>query len=286
MVRSLLSRLARILLRIAQMLDRNLVGERVVVIPEHLAAMRSRYPGAPKHWLEAVARRVTLAEPDVVARPPDESPGPFRSPGEAVARSRKSAPVAPFGRSRLRAAAEFAGIIRNSSRPSFDRQDRAAPNSPPVGFARCEQGRIPSASIRPLPSRTPRQEPPWIRFDEADPLVPQPQVETSSAGTRQTEFPQLGARQAVEPGAQSSPRGSRANRPPSMFPEWPSRDGSWRERFGAGIRDRVRVEPEFPEPPNPWPMLPALLVDEASSSFLDRDEAALLNEQVVGTWSA
>lgn len=286
MMQSVLSRLARFLLRIARMLDRNLVGERIVVIPEHLAALRSRYPGAPKHWLEAVARRVNLAEPEAVSRPADAGYDPFHSQSDPIAHSQKSAPAVPFGRSRSRAAAEFGVTIRNDGRPTFDRHDRPARKSPPIAFARSESGCLPAESEPARPPASHRQEPQWIRFGEAERRSPQPQVETSSVGSRQLEFPHSEARQCVDHSEPLSPREPRPAWPIDTFTERDSRSSPRRERFTAGVQDRARTKPEFPEPPNPWPMLPALLVDEATSAFLDHDEAALFNEQVVGTWSA
>ena len=71
-LRTILGRFARLLIRIARKLDSSVVAPPDVALSERMAALRLRYAGAPAHWLEAIARRVTIAD----------APSPAHSPAE------------------------------------------------------------------------------------------------------------------------------------------------------------------------------------------------------------
>ena len=58
-LRAILARFARLLVRIARTLDPGVAAAPYWAVPERMAALRQRYPGAPEHWLELVARRAT-----------------------------------------------------------------------------------------------------------------------------------------------------------------------------------------------------------------------------------
>ena len=244
MIRIVLSRLARIFLRFAQRLDRNLVGAGVVVVPEHLAALRARYPGAPRHWLEAMARRVTLAEPHETSRS-HVTTNPFHPAPGRESEHQKSVPASfPFGGKRSRVAAEFRGTNRSNSRPIFRYEKDVAE---PLPFADYH-----------MSARSSRAwDPAFLRFDDARKPV----------AAKLPEFPPINPHDGP------------------TEPESRGRLGSSEQYLAAGFRNRPRVEPEFPQPHSPWPTLPSLLIDEVFSGLSDRDEAALLAEQVLGKWS-
>ena len=62
-LRAILGRFARFLVRIARKLDPGLPPARNSLMPERMAALRQRYPGAPDHWLELVAVVNKVATP-------------------------------------------------------------------------------------------------------------------------------------------------------------------------------------------------------------------------------
>jgi len=90
-VRAILGRFARFLVRIARTLDPGIAAAPYWVMPERMAALRARYPGAPEHWLELLARRTTLADggPAPAYRPEREARAAHRgvwhdaTPGDA-----------------------------------------------------------------------------------------------------------------------------------------------------------------------------------------------------------
>src|SRR5215813_9533017 len=73
-LRAILGRFARFLVRIARRLDPAITPAAAWTMTERMTALRRRYPGAPDHWLELIARRAAFDTP----APEPEEPSDYR----------------------------------------------------------------------------------------------------------------------------------------------------------------------------------------------------------------
>jgi hypothetical protein len=306
-LRAFLGRFARFLVRIARRLDPSLTATPYWVMPERMAMLRLRYPGAPEHWLELVARRITTnnltppvppavesrtsavinepafpTEERAVSRQP--SPGPSNRPAHReVTRFRpigfaaqpKSRPVAAFVKKRPASRDSATSGKRTGSAPTYA--------SAPV--------RSPIANLVRIELRTGR--PPPIRFDLGD-SRPSPRALPPIAqqdfvrNEHHPVFPELEAHEVDRPDwirPSETASDSDGDRPEHRWPE-PHRSGEADARWLDGRANAERPNPHFSARDNRWPDLPRLDDESAARIPVATDEAALIAEQIGGTWSA
>ena len=298
MLRAILGRFARFLVRIARTLDPGLATAPYWVMPERMAALRQRYPGAPEPWLELIARRTSIGE----AVDPHAPPEP-REPVEAQqpqARSRPRAtlrnllgargrPVIVFPRADPRPKARRAGPHVASR---TDTSQHAAP-APATRSAPRPGLRFSTTSVRnPIANLLrigrPEPRPPMLHFHTGDP-VPRdnrdvPGHDVLARREHQTFFPDTDARPTHRPDA----IGANDVRPVAQSEmHWPARP----ERVSIDARQpnewsrAARPDPSFRARDPRWPDLPRLAVDDGPSPTASLDEAILFAEQIGGTWS-
>lgn len=306
-LRAILGRFARFLVRIARTLDPALTTAPYWVMPERMAALRQRYPGAPEHWLEFVARRTAIdnaatpyaPRPDTVAerideRPPIAPPQSHTRPPETQRNflSLRDRPALAFSRS----------DSRSKPSPSEPRivAARAASNRPPAApeiLARTRPDltfitrsvRNPIANL--LRIERPARRPATPHFLADDPVTREhhdaADAEPVVRREPQTFFADLGGRDAYRPeafGGDEPHRGATPARPDTRWPRRPERslaDVTWlNSRPGA-----PRHDPNFRTHDPRWPELPPLAADYGSSPQASLDDAILFAEQIGGTWS-
>lgn len=291
-LRAILGRFARLLVRIARTLDPGVAATPYPAAAGRMAVLRQRYPGAPEHWLELLARRTSLGVGD---GGPAQHPAPDgtrdgqafaanapATPGEAarvgMARTAERAtPRFPLPVNRRRAVVQSVGAERPSRRtrpvPSFGVpgiRNRIVTllGGNAVGQPR-EGPRF--ADGRPSPHREPhgpRADPNAAREEHSAqfPSAERP-PERDWIGARQTQ-PADHAREAAAGWPEfrfSTPPGS----------SWP-----------AETSRHERPNPRFAALDGRWPELPAFLDEPGSTGLSASDEAALLAEQIGGKWSA
>lgn len=292
-LRTILGRFARLLIRIARKLDSSVVAPPDVALSERMAALRLRYAGAPAHWLEAIARRVTIAD----------APSPAHSPAE------------------LEVGDSLSAVPKPRPMPTFPPHPHSARQ--PIEFMTSANER--SAFVRPTRPARPRRGRPQLVFRESrhSPARAEPraaerrarwdrklqfhtaplnrehatQPDTAIPDRRdpppdhQTAFPCLADRPTPSDSAHRqlealSPRPS-ADRTLEFASETGRPDRLGGEWGDASNEAPTRPAPTFTEPLNRWPELPALdqLLQDSDARLLARDEAAIVAEQTVGTWS-
>jgi len=281
-VRAILGRFARFLVRIARTLDPASATAPYWVMPERMAALRQRYPGAPEHWLEFVARRTPggeQAEPH--ARPPEP-----RSPLEAQARPRPRDTLRNWLGARTRPMVVFP---RADPRPAARPQapQTAARTAPRPGLTFSTQSvRNPIANL--LRMGRPERRSPMLHFHLPD-AAPGDHREAPAViparREHQTFFPNPDARPAVAPDA-IGPRDPRHDAPhaDTRWPAWPERAPVDTVRPSEQSRT-ARPDPNFGAYDPRWPELPRLAADYGPAAAPSLDEAILLAEQIGGTWS-
>ena len=304
-LRAILGRLARFLVRIARTLDPGVAPAPYWAMPERMAALRLRYPGAPEHWLELLARRTSGAEgaPAPAHRPEPEArrdaPRPRFGTAEPAARrpplggdsARPTARPAPRFPAWTRTARVVArpGVADTAARPVA-----AAPRDAPrrlrplltFGAARV---RNPIANL--LRGRPANERPAAPRFPFDDGAPPQRAAREQPAardGSRREHPPTFPGPDAHAPHQVEwiGPRQPRAEQR-EADPGWPEfrystpPGPSW----PADSSRRARHNPRFAEPDNRWPELPPFLDESGAPVLRASDEAALLAEQIGGKWS-
>ena len=306
-LRAILGRFARFLVRIARTLDPALTTAPYWVVPERMAALRQRYPGAPEHWLEFVARRTAVGQ----ASPP------YAQPSDSVAeRVEERPPIAPQPpQSHMRPPETQRNFLRLRDRPAlaFSRsgsRSKPSPGERPV-VARVASNPPPAtpeilARVRPhltfitrsvrnpianlLRIERPARRPATPHFLADDPVareshdaaVQEPVVRREPEAF----FADLGGRDAYrsETFGDDFHRSPTPNQPDMRWPRRPERslvDVTWlNSRPGT-----PRPDPSFRTHDPRWPELPPLAVDYGSSPQASLDDAVLFAEQIGGTWS-
>ena len=307
-LRAILGRFARFLVRIARTLDPGLATAPYWVMPERMAALRQRYPGAPEHWLELIARRTAISDMvDPRALPPE---APTRRTDEARPSIETPLPGFPIGatqnatQSPARArstggrlpAAGFSIEVRPSAARIAARAD-ASPLAQPLPASRAAvrpeltfgtgSARNPIANLLRIERPAPR--PAMIHFHAEDPVARRESGNALARGFRPPRasdvLPDLAGRETYRPDMTGAVVTRRDAIP--WDTRWPARperllaDSTWpNERPGA-----VRPDPSFRAHDPRWPELPRLAVDYGPSHSPSLDEAILLAEQIGGTWS-
>ncbi len=293
-VRAILGRFARFLVRIARTLDPGIAAAPYWVMPERMAALRARYPGAPEHWLELLARRTTLADggtapgyrPEREARPDLPRPG-FGAAEPATHPAARPALRFPIAQSRARVVAR-PGVAGAAARPGAEAARPAPrPTRPLLTFA-VAHVRNPIANL--LRGRSPKERAETPRFPVDDRMPPPDRAGDDPAGRdapreHLTIFPGPASRAAQPPEWIGPPNAPRA---PDLGPSWPE------FRYSAppgpswpGSAPRAeRPSPRFAGADDRWPELPPFLDEAGAAVQRATDEVALLAEQIGGTWSA
>lgn len=284
-VRAILGRFARFLVRIARTLDPESATAPYWVMPERMAALRQRYPGAPEHWLEFVARRTPTGEPAEPHAPPPEP----RVPAEARSRPRDTR--RNFLRFRERPVVAF---------PLQDARPKARPNAlqiPPTAPAGPRPGptfgaksvRNPIANLLRIGRRDPRV--PVLQFNADDSsrrdIQDAAPPDVSPRREHPTFFPSPDGRPMHRPdviGANDAQRDASAVHADMRWPARPERSPVDVSRPNEWSR-AVRPDPSFDAHDPRWPELPRLAVEYGPSTAPSLDEAILLAEQIGGSWS-
>ena len=298
-LRAILARFARLLVRLARTLDPGLATAPYWTVPERMAALRQRYPGAPEHWLELVARRAQIG-------PADEPHGPA---------ARQASPIDKTDAHPAPRPTLFQSFLRRRDRPAMHFAQADARPRRPLGAAESTPSRGPQPQLAPPPAapgerpnlsfeaqearnpianlqRTDRRarSSAMLRFD-ADPRAPRdaPRVEAAD-GARSGHpavFPDTSARghHGDEPvGPAGTRRDERAQAADARWPEFrhsPLVDRNWPDQPPRA----ARRDPAFASYDRRWPELPLLISEFGPSPALTRNEAALLAEQIGGAWS-
>ena len=299
-LRAILGRFARFLVRIARTLDPALATEPYWVMPERMAALRQRYPGAPEHWLEALARRTSIGEPAAPSGPPAvPAPAIETPPPQAPSRPRNS--LRNLLRVRDRPGVAFPRPNAGSkARPGGPRIVTAAPSIPPPAAAPqihtpARPGlKFSTASVRNqianlLRVARPGRRSAMLRFD-ANQAAPRetpeaPETPPITRREHQAVFPDSERRPMHRPDmvderddravtAQAELRWPARAERASIDPVWPS-----------GARAATRTEPTFRTRDPRWPDLLPAAVESGPAPAPSLDEAILLAEQFGGTWS-
>ena len=289
-VRAILGRFARFLVRIARTRDPALATAPHWVVPERMAALRQRYPGAPEHWLEFVARRTAVGNPAETHAPPPEPRAPADSqPLEASAQSRDTR--RNFLRFRERPALAFPQSgARRTTRPNALHIASAPAAAPRPGLTfSANSVRNPIANLLRTGARGPRGV--TIAF-HADARARRDVEEAGArdlSGSRDhpTFFPEPGPRPAHHPDAVGVDDGQRNTPAVTADMRWPA----WPDRSSVDIRSprelprASRPDPNFRASDPRWPELPRLDVEYGPSAGPSLDEAILFAEQIGGAWS-
>jgi hypothetical protein len=283
-LRAILGRFARFLVRIARTLDPASATAPYWVVPERMAALRQRYPGAPEHWLEFVARRAAVGDP---VEPHAPSPDPRPSAEAQLPQARDRDARRSFLRFRERPVVAFSQQdARQKARPTALHIAPANPASSRPGLTfGANSVRNPIANLLRIGRRDLRA--PMMQFHTVDSARSDIQdagpPNVSARREHPTFFPNPGDRPTHRPDTVDAQR--RADIQSDL--RWPERFGpsaiasNWRDhRPGA-----ARPDPSFRTSDPRWPDLPPLEVDYGPSAAASLDEAILLAEQLGGTWS-
>lgn len=306
--RTIIARLARLLVHIARKLDTMAVAERFAVTPEYMAMLRQRYPDAPRHWLEAVAHRTIIqAAPARPVHRADAHKPVQMSDGAAGNERRLPSFIAPTRPARPRLEFSSLNADKPVSTPAFHAQGRskrrraevlvraipattrfnpfsAIGRSDERAYRRGRELRFRTEGGR--ADRDDRE----LQFRTKDgclsPEAATPRLEREIKSARQDwpfpperdRFPdatqplQEAVRQAV-PGLRPDPQF------PHTFVSQPRSDPTW----FAGRRSSPHAA-GFAEQLNNWPELPTLPDENAGRSLAPSKDAIRL-EHVVGTWN-
>ena len=285
-VRAILGRFARFLVRIARTLDPALATAPYWVMPERMAALRQRYPGAPEHWLEFVARRTAIGEPAEPHAPPldprtpiDAQPPQTRSRPRDTLRNwlgARTHPVVVFPRP----------DPRPKARPSAPQTSARAAPRPGLTFG-TKSVRNPIANL--LRIGRPERRAPALHFHDGDPLARDDrgplEQEVFARREHQTFFPDVSVRSTHRPETSDADDTRRdAVQAEMRWPAWPERSSIDASRPNELTR-AARPDPSFRAHDPRWPELPRPAVDHGPSPTPSLDEAILLAEQIGGTWS-
>jgi hypothetical protein len=303
-LRAILGRFARFLVRVARTLDPKLSGAPYWVMPERMEALRQRYPGAPEHWLELIARRTAIGEAADPPTPPDprarrddyERPAaaePLRSPAP-------NRTIRKFLRMQDRPAVSFprpdSRSGRNAAGPHIPaKADSSAPGAPspatrstrwPALTFSTKAVRNPIANLLRIERRHGHSA--MLHFHAADETVARPILEPPEPDRgreRQTFFPDVEHRQSDVPDTMPDPfRHSNTARAELRWPRRPE-PASAHAAWPNPRANTARPDPEFRTHDPRWPELPPLAVEWGPSPSPSLNEAILLAEQIGGTWS-
>ena len=284
-VRAILGRFARFLVRIARTLDPASATAPHWVMPERMAALRQRYPGAPEHWLEFVARRTPGGEPTEPHAPSPEPDPPIEAQTHSRPRDTqrnwlgvRARPVVVFPRT----------DPRPNARPNAPlAATRAAPR-PGLTFS-TQSVRNPIANLLRIGRR--ERHSPVLQFHADAPVQGDgrdaPEPVDLARHEHQTFFPNLAARPTHRPdmiGANDAHRDVPAVHPDPRWPARPDRAAIDAARTNEPAR-AVRPDPGFGAYDPRWPELPRLAVEYGPAAAPSLDEAILLAEQIGGAWS-
>jgi hypothetical protein len=262
-----------------------------------MAALRQRYPGAPEHWLEFVARRTPIGEPAEPHAPPREP----RARAEAHSRPRdtlrnwfgaRARPVVVFPRQDPRPKAR-------PTAPRIATRTDASPPATPVSATRTgprprltfstKSVRNPIANL--LRIGRPERRSPILHFHAVDPAPRDhreaPEHDVFARREHQTFFPSIAARSTHRPdaiGADDARSDAPAVQPEMRWPDRPEQP-SIGPRWLDGRPGVVRPDASFRTYDPRWPELPRLAVEYGPSIAPSLDEAILLAEQIGGLWS-
>jgi hypothetical protein len=297
-LRAILGRFARFLLRVARRLDPTLIATTYWAVPERMAALRARYPGAPEHWLELIARRTMIAGP---SEPPAPRADPVvtsvdsdrnsLSPAFIGSRGPPERTVVPFPNA-VTKLHPIAQTVVSSGRPAkvhatmrqaSPRQARLLPSfftmrvrNPIANLLRIERPKRLRSMLHFNPDgvgRKPRD------------LPRQPEQELVRS-KRQTMFPDPWVLNAQRP-EWPNPGDTREGNSDWPNVRWPEYGRAHRSdpAWPNDLRGSARPNPDFAAEDNRWPELWALTDDAATPLIPVRDEAALRAEQIGGIWS-
>lgn len=320
--RTIAARLARLLVRIARRLDgaAGTAPAPAAAEPPHLAALRQRYPEAPPHWLEAVARRSIAPEPaappalgpehepeapPVAASehretPPPELPvqreaAPAAIPQPAMpppAVSARNVSVYAAPRKAGRPAVRFPAPKASRRQAASAARPTARPSRPAIAIRparpgpRC--GNPLFASPLPEPRREDRAPVFPARRPRAAVVDPPPPPARPQTTAKPLVFPIPDAPIPTE--ATALPEAMLQEAPPTRsepgFPD--SRPQASRDEPAwpaVRVEEASRPFPRFGERREEWPALPPLPDEDPAPSHVGPDEA-LRAEHEAGTWSA
>ncbi|HEY2342797.1 MAG TPA: hypothetical protein VGH90_07200 [Chthoniobacteraceae bacterium] len=285
-------------MRIARRLDPSLTVTSYWAMPERLAVLRQRYPGAPEHWLELVARRAIIVEPVQVPTPdPLESPTVVELALPSGERSRMlQTPSEQLHRPAPRPTVRFP-----TAESGFGRKSRAFFASAGSGRAATKKKheptlssarvRNPIANVLRIEHRKHRAVPLRFQTDDARRSrveVAKPESQYPVRKEIRPVFAEVDGRgldrPELSPTCEAQPAGGE-NLADIRWPE--ARRGivaapCWPEARAISPPRNAH----FSELDNRWPELPKLEdeVDALRASLVD--EAALIAEQMGGKWSA
>ncbi len=300
-VRAILGRFARFLVRIARTLDPALATAPYWVMPERMAALRQRYPGAPEHWLEFVARRAAIGEPAEPHAPPPTEP---REPVESQLPQSRSRPRAtlrnllgargrplvvfphPDPRPKARPAAPQAATRTDAIRHTAPVSATRTASRPGLRFSTTSV-RNPIANL--LRIGRPERRSPMLHFHTGDPIPRDhreaPEHDALARREHQTFFPNIDARPTHGPDAiGANDAHSVALQAEMRWPAPPERASIDASRPNELSR-APRPDPSFRAQDPRWPELPRLAVDDEPSPTPSLNEAILFAEQIGGSWS-
>ena len=298
-LRAMLGRFARFLVRIARTLDPALATAPYWLMPERMAALRQRYPGAPDHWLELIARRGGMADAhnpptEPMARRADERPLFDARPAEP----RRGDTLRRFLRFGDRPAVGFPRLAsRSKAQPSELRiaaradpslpaspSPEARPSRPGLTFS-TRSARNPIANLLRIDRPTRRSA--ALNFSATPPreIRDMPEPEEFVRREHRTFFPDLIGHESHRPDM-AGPAGVQHDPIPADT-RWPARperaaaDVTWL----SGQPGVARPSPSFRSHDPRWPELPPVALDHGPSLARSLDEAIFLAEQIGGSWS-
>jgi len=298
-LRAMLGRFARFLVRIARTLDPALATAPYWLMPERMAALRQRYPGAPDHWLELIARRGGMADahnppPEPVVRRADERPLFDARPAEP----RRGDTLRRFLRFGDRPAVGFPRpVSRSKVQPSELRiaaraepgasavpSPEARPTRPGLTFS-THSVRNPIANL--LRIARPAQRSTTLNFSAtpAREIRDMPEPEESVRREHRTFFPDLIGHEPHRPDMASAPDTQHDPVPADTRwpagPDRPPADVTWLN----GQPGVARPSPSFRSSDPRWPELPPVAIDSDPSLARSLVEAIFVAEQIGGSWS-
>lgn len=303
-LRAILGRFARFLVRIARTLDPELATAPYWVMPERMAALRTRYPGAPEHWLELVARRTSLADTPQPGPNPPINRGDGRplfpvsesaerrqpEPGHGYHSAKQRVVRFPFAKARA-APVVLQSVTATRRQPGHRQQPAPSRSSRMVLTFAAKRVRNPIANLLRRDRQTARLAP--VRFPLGDNSTPEDQVGRPwpdwqpTIRERSPIFPPRDDDSKVRPELAEPYDDHREIRDRFTDARWPvSGHRSARLDPQKQAPKASREDPRFSPFDNRWPELPQLVEESAALPSVARDDAALLAEQIGGTWSA
>jgi len=301
-LRAMLGRFARFLVRIARTLDPALATAPYWLMPERMAALRQRYPGAPDHWLELIARRGAMGE----------APDPHVSPAEPAAHRAEERPSFDSRTPEPRRSDTLRRFLRLRDRPAVG-FPRPAPRSKfPPSDLRIAARTEPGPPVTPSPEA--RATRPGLTFSTRSVRNPIANLLRTDRPSRRSAMLRFPASPLCEIGEAPEPEefvrrehrtffpdpiGHESHRPDMASPadvqhdpapvdtRWPTRPerASTDTNWLSGQPGAARPSPSFRSRDPRWPELPPVAIDDRPSLARSLDEAIFLAEQIGGSWS-